>query len=97
MRQLRLEPVLWLPRQTEYHTTWRKIPFRMHGTAWKNGDLQVLLISRVKTTLKSGAIREQKQRIEVINGGLGIHECIMHTPNDPNPACDSSDCMVDSS
>ena len=45
-------------------------------------------LSRVKTTLNSGVIREKTQRLEVIQGGLGIHQWVLRTPNDPNPACD---------
>ena len=33
-------------------------------------------------------IREKTQRLEVIDGGLGLHQCVLRTPNDPNPAGD---------
>ena len=31
--------------------------------------------------------REKQQRLEVIQGGLGLHQCVFRTPNDPNPGC----------
>ena len=46
------------------------------------------LLSRVKTMLNSGANREKTQRLEVIQRGLVIDQCVFRTPNDPNPACD---------
>ena len=46
------------------------------------------LLSRVKMMLNPAVIREKTQRLEAIQGGLGLHQCVFRTPNDPNPACD---------
>ena len=40
--------------------------------------------------LNSRVIREKTQRLQMIQGGFGIHQCIFRTPKDPNPACDLS-------
>ena len=39
-------------------------------TGWVRNSL----LSRVKTTLNSGVIREKTQRLEVIQGGLGVDQ-----------------------
>ena len=48
--------------------------------------ITLALLSRVKTTLNSGVILEKTQRLEVIQGGLGLDQCVFPTPNDPNQA-----------
>ena len=39
--------------------------------------------------LISGVIREKKQRLEVMNGGIGIIQCVLPNTNDPNPTSET--------
>eukprot|EP01043_Picozoa_sp_COSAG02_P018026 COSAG02_NODE_831_length_16662_cov_25.818270_3_plen_75_part_00 len=44
---------------------------------------------RVETVLISLEIREKNKRLEAVRGAHCIYQCILRTPNDSNPACET--------